>query len=299
MDVPKEFYEKVTGAFGNAGEKWLERLEYVITEYERKWRLTISGPVENLSYNYVVKAIDQNGTPVILKLGVPNFDFSNEVQTVRLYKGDGFARLLAEDSENGAMLLERLIPGTNLAELKDEELVTKTFIHVWNKIRRPLSKDVSTPSIMDWANGFTRYRDMFPDGGEPIPIEAIDRANLYLNEINSIHENELLHGDLHHENILLAERGWLAIDPKGVAGSRYFDVVSFLTNYLHEKENPRQLLKQRIDWICEGLCMDKVHLLKASYALGTLYACWSIEDGGDWKETYRCVEWFAEFLSEE
>lgn len=41
----------------------------------------------------------------------------------------------------------------------------------------------------------------------------------------------LLHGDLHHDNILLAEDGtYKIIDPKGVVGDPVFDVSRFVLN---------------------------------------------------------------------
>ena len=41
----------------------------------------------------------------------------------------------------------------------------------------------------------------------------------------------LLHGDLHHWNILSdADRGWMAIDPKGVIGASCLDVGRFINN---------------------------------------------------------------------
>ncbi|WP_053599759.1 aminoglycoside phosphotransferase family protein [Bacillus sp. FJAT-18017] len=298
MNLPSEFVEKITGAFGSDGTRWLENLEGLVAKYAEKWGLTIEGPAGNLTYNYVVKACDKEGTPVILKLGVPNYDFINEARTVRQYNGEACARLLAEDATNGAMLLEQLIPGQNLSVLNDEEQAAKEYIQVWKNIRRKLPNNFSPPSILDWAEGFTRYKSQFPDGGEPIPFEAIERANAYMKELHDPDQIELLHGDLHHENILLSERGWLAIDPKGVSGNPYYDIMSFLINHLHNKKHPRELLKNRINWICEGLGLDKKRLLKASYALGTLYACWGIEDHGEWKETYQCVEWIAEFLTE-
>jgi streptomycin 6-kinase len=48
----------------------------------------------------------------------------------------------------------------------------------------------------------------------------LEEAETLFAELNaSMAEPFLLHGDLHHENILAAEREpWLAIDPKGVVG---------------------------------------------------------------------------------
>ena len=41
----------------------------------------------------------------------------------------------------------------------------------------------------------------------------------------------LLHGDLHHDNILTATREpYLAIDPKGLVGNRAYDVTAAMLN---------------------------------------------------------------------
>ena len=36
----------------------------------------------------------------------------------------------------------------------------------------------------------------------------------------------VLHGDMHHANVLDSERGWLAIDPKGLIGDRGYDYAN-------------------------------------------------------------------------
>ncbi|WP_409276074.1 aminoglycoside phosphotransferase family protein [Neobacillus sp. SCS-31] len=300
LDLPGDFIRKITGAFGEAGKKWLEGLEGQIRHYAEKWNLAIEAPVPNLSYNYVTKVKDINGTPVILKLGVANGEFKNEVRAVKAYNGNSFVQLLAEDSENGAMLLERILPGGNLSTLEDEERVTREYINVWRKIRTPIPLGGDFPSIKDWASGLDRYKEMFLDDEEPpIPFEAIDTAAAFFKELAQLGEEQLLHGDLHHENILYAEgRGWVAIDPKGVIGHPYFDIISFLVNYVNEKPDPNGLLKLRIDLICNEVSMDRQLLLKAAVSLSTLYACWGIEDKTDWKDTYQCMIWFRELFEE-
>nr|WP_249123342.1 MULTISPECIES: aminoglycoside phosphotransferase family protein [unclassified Bradyrhizobium] len=41
----------------------------------------------------------------------------------------------------------------------------------------------------------------------------------------------VLHGDLHHDNVLdFGERGWLAIDPRCLRGERGFDYANIFTN---------------------------------------------------------------------
>lgn len=295
MQISSEFQERIINAFGPAGKAWLESLEQSVETYLQNWRLTSEGPVDNLSYNFVIKVTDSNGTPLILKLGVPNFDTRNEMVTLQAYNGDGCAKLLKSDPENGVMLLERLVPGKMLSDESDEMVVLENFIKVWKAVRRPVLDGTSTPSLTQWFEGLTRYRNA---GEGPISMEHVQLAEEFFQQVMETSEGpQLLHGDLHHENILYSEeKGWMAIDPKGVAGDPYFDVISFLINQLESKPDPKSTLKLRVEIISEQLGLDRGRLLKAAIALGTLYACWGVEDLADWETTYQCVKWFIEFL---
>jgi streptomycin 6-kinase len=266
---------------------------------EKEWMLQIEGPVSNLSYNYVLHAKDANGTPVMLKLGVPSFDFTNEIRTLKVYGGKGCARLLKADEGRGAMLLEKLVPGTMLSEEKDEKAALLQFIEVWKAIRRPVPAECKSPTILDWATGLVRYRNLHKSGDGPIEASYIELAQSYFAELTETSKGmELLHGDLHHENILYDDKkGWLAIDPKGVVGDPYFNLISFMTNHLLKKEDPKQLLSQRVKWITEELSFDRERLLKAGVAMGILSTCWSIEDhDSEWEQAYTCAKWFMEMM---
>lgn len=301
MDIPASFKEKIINGFGSAGENWLQSLEDNMHHIAEIWGLTLERPVTNLSYNYVIHVTDQENNPYILKLGLPGFDFENEIRTLHLYNGQGCAKLVKDDAKLGAMLLEKLEPGKMLCTEADETIAIQNFCHVWKQIRRPLPKDGCFPTVLDWANAFTKYQSNHPQNDGIIPNEWVKMAASYLYEIQqSSMDNELLHGDLHHENILLSnERGWLAIDPKGVAGSRAFDVVSFMINHLFTKPEPEALLKLRVDLISELLQLDRVKLLKAAVSMSTLYACWSIEDKDpDWDKTYQCAKWFKKLVEQ-
>ncbi|QTD42592.1 aminoglycoside phosphotransferase family protein [Sporosarcina sp. Te-1] len=298
MEIPYEFQRKIIGGFREEGEKWLASLPARIAHYAEQWGLTIQGPVSNLSYNYVLFVEDALGQPFILKLGVPNFDCRNEMDTVRQYDGHGCARLVKADREEGVMLLERLLPGTMLSELQDEEEVTRIFLTTWKAIRRELPTDRKIPMITDWAASLTQYAA--DQSNSEIPKEFIDKAEGYIKKImDHPEQHALLHGDLHHENILYSEEwGWLAIDPKGVGGDPYFDLVSFMINHVMKKPEPRALLAYRVNRISEELELDRTRLLEAAVGLSTLYACWALEDQSDWQDTYQCAIWFNELLEE-
>jgi streptomycin 6-kinase len=299
--IPDSFKTRIVDTFGEEGAAWLEILKARVQRFGEQWQLKIEGPVTNLSYNYVLKATDSEGRPVILKLGVPGFDFTNEIRTLEVYEGKGCARMLASDSEKGAMLLEQLLPGTMLSEVDDERVALKHFVKVWQSIRRPVPEGLNCPSVLYWAKGLDRYLEHYPNGEGPISTAYLDLAKDYFQYVSETSVGaELLHGDLHHQNILFSEKlGWLAIDPKGVAGDPYFDLISYLINQLHTKSDPRERLEQRVQFLVNELKLNRDRFFKAAVAMAVLYACWSIEDNqSEWVNTYECARWFEEFRNQ-
>ena len=294
MNIPIDFERKIEGNFGERGKQWLSVLATRVEHYLMKWQLQSEGPVEYLSYNYVLKVRDREHTPLILKFGVPGESFTNEIRATKLYKGVKFARLLKYDERDGVMLLEQLVPGYMLSKVKSEQQAIQYYIDIWKALRKPVKP--SFPLIKDWFNELQVYLDKYLKGNNCIPHTLIKNAQCYAQEIfETSTGEELLHGDLHHYNMLYDERrGWCAIDPKGVIGDSYFDCVAFLFNELHTKEQPQSLLKWRIDTLCTALQFDKPRLIKAAIALLTLQTCWAIEDSDNGSQMLQTVYWLID-----
>lgn len=105
----------------------------------------------------------------------------------------------------------------------------------------------------------------------------------------------VLHGDLHHENILAAERRpWLAIDPKGVVGEPAYEVGAFLrnpTSRLLDASRPQDVIARRVDLLSERLGLDRQRLLAFGFAQLVLAAWWMYEDHGDgWQPAIALAE---------
>lgn len=95
-------------------------------------------------------------------------------------------------------------------------------------------------------------------------------------------EAVVLHGDLHHENVLdFGARGWLAIDPKGLFGERAFDFAKlFLNPDARTAAAPGRLARQ-VDVVADAAGLERRRLLRWIVAYAGLSAAWSLEDGGD------------------
>ncbi len=282
----REFEEKVKGAFGKTGEEWLSQLPEKLMMICKEWGLTIEGEPSNLSYNYVAFVRDETNQSLVLKVGIPGYDFSNEIQATREFQGDGFVRLHKFDDKLGSILLDRLEPGRTLKTV-DKQHQIGIYLDLWNRINRQPSLEL--PHIHNWFNALLN-----PFENDLITKEQIETALRYKKEIEDTSvENVHLHGDLHQDNILFDEEmGWLAIDPKGVQGDAYFDYISFLFNDLN---GDLDLLEIRVRYIAKKQGLDEQRLRKAAVALLTVQVLWALEDGAeDVKEMYEVLKYLSE-----
>jgi len=92
----------------------------------------------------------------------------------------------------------------------------------------------------------------------------------------------VLHGDLHHGNVLDGgRRGWLAIDPKPLHGDPGFDVANVLCNPDAEVALAPGRFDRTVGVIAAETGMSEHRILTWALAWGGLSAVWSEADGGD------------------
>ena len=283
--IPEDFACFMIELFGEEGRAWLDRLPTILAACQGRWNLTIGAPVGNLSFNYVAPAILADGTEVMLKIGLTD-EFPSQPQALRHFDGHGMVQLLAYDEHNAVMLLERLKPGTSLRAVEDDEIAIEAAANVMRKIWHPLpQKHYPFPTICDWSEGFARLHKLYDGGTGPFPPAVFDKAEkLYAELSASMAEPVLLHGDLHQDNILSAEREpWLAVDPKGVIGEADFETGALLRNFwpdILSLPDPKSLLARRIDQLSAALGFDRERIYGWGFSQAVLSVLWGFEDTG-------------------
>jgi streptomycin 6-kinase len=221
---------------------------------------------------------------VVLKVIKREGDEWRSGEVLKIFDGVGVARVY--EHAPGAVLLERLSPGNSLAEMslsgKDAE-ATEILADVIGQMSstRNASCDCSEAvTVWDWAKGFELY---VATGDDQLPKELVESArHLYLKLCASQREPRLLHGDLQHYNVLFdSERGWLAIDPKGVVGETEYEIGAILRNPIEKPDlfASRAVIERRTERLAERLGLDYGRILSWAFAQAVLSAIWDIEDG--------------------
>ncbi len=292
--IPDKFARFMVELHEEEGLRWLSRLPDIIAACEQRWSLEVGPPFAALSYNYVAPAVRADGVEVVLKVGIPHLELMTEIEALRLYDGRGIVRLLDEDREQGALLLERIKPGMPLSALEDDEVATSIMAGVMRELWRPAPIEHSFPTLDRWTSALHRLRPHFDGGTGPFPPALIAEAETLFTELMaSAAEPVLLHGDLHHDNILTAERrSWLALDPKGIVGEPAFEVGAMLHNplpQLLQRHNPGRVLARRVDQLAEELGIDRVRVRGWGIVCAVLSTWWGYEDSGSlWDGALQC-----------
>jgi streptomycin 6-kinase len=227
----------------------------------------------------------RGGDAVVVKIPRPDDDEANSAIALSHFAGNGAVRVL--DHAEGAMLLERARPGRALTELvtagRDDE-ATAVVCDVAFALHHPeLPADIAGrfPTIEDWGRELLDYRD----GAGAITADLVGRAIAVFEDLaRSQGPRRLLHGDLHHHNILYdAARGWLAIDPKGVVGEPAYEIGAALRNPTSDPAMfaAPAIIARRIAIVSQRLGFNPDRVLRWAFAQAVLSAVWSIADGRD------------------
>lgn len=222
---------------------------------------------------------------VVMKIPNPKDDEANSAIALSHFAGNGAVRVL--DHADEAMLLERVCPGRPLTEVvtagRNDE-ATAILCDVASALHRlELPADIACrfPTIEDWGRELADYRD----GAGVITADLVSRAIDMCEELaRSQGPRRLLHGDLHHHNILYDEAcGWLAIDPKGVVGEPAYEIGAALRNPTSDPAMfaAPSIIARRIAIVSQRLGFDPDRVLRWAFAQAVLSAVWRIADGRD------------------
>lgn len=294
--LPAKFIRTISSTHHEAGSRWLADLPSLIADIEQNWRISVGDHYPGLSYHFVAAVTCDNGTEAVLKVGFPekNREMFNEAAALEMIAGRGMIKLLRFDADRRAMLLEKLTPGENLKEIftSDHLAAVDVAIETMKSIWRKPPAGNRFPGLVDWFNnGFRKARNV---GFAP---DHIRKAGRFFEELNSVGHPVLLHGDLHHENILSAGRKpFLAIDPKGITGASGYEITTFLLNHRNWLENGPEM-KNKLDAaivrFSESLDITPEAIRKWTYAQAVLSAWWTFEEYSEnWRdELVRAEIW--------
>ena len=256
LEVPRVVRNKALAAGAAA---WLDALPDLVAELAEAWDLTVGRPFPDATEAYVAEATLGDGEPAVLKLCIPrSLDAARlEITVLRLADGDGCVRLLRDDVDRGALLLERLGPSLHdlgLPVRQQHEVLVETARRVW----RPAAGWGLTSGAEKGRWLIESITSTWEELGRPCSERAIDHAVACAERRVAAHDDEravLVHGDVHEWNALQAGDGFKLVDPDGLLAEPAYDLGIIM------REQPAELLegdpRRRSRWLAERTGVDE------------------------------------------
>jgi streptomycin 6-kinase len=290
VTIPPHLAENLHDWHGQEGDRWLAELPARVGALAARWQIEIGEPfAEGGAVSWVAPARTADGAEVVLKVFLVGLENAEEPQALAHYDGRGAVRMLA--GEPGALLLERLRPGTQLWALEDDDEACRVVAGLLRRLWRPPGDGHPFRSLAgdaaDWSHTILRTWDVL-DG--PFERRLVDEAVSAAADLAPTQgELVVLHQDLHGGNVLRAEREpWLAIDPKPVVGEREFDLASLIRD--RRESITERIVRRRLDLLSSELGLDRERMRR--WAL--LHAlAWGVDESGAWPEMVAVARWLA------
>jgi streptomycin 6-kinase len=257
-------------------------------EYLTRWGLLPDGePIMTFSSRLLPVRCALNGAGAMLKIAVEDEEKSGGL-LMPWWNGDGAAEVLAHDGD--ALLLERAEGTKSLADMArsgpvgDDE-ATRILCRAVARLHVP--RTVPTPTLVPLSEWF---RDLEPAAATHGGVLALC-ASTARELLATPQEEVVLHGDIHHGNVLdFGERGWLAIDPKGLSGERGFDYANLFCNPGPETTSVPGRLARQAAIVSAEAGLERRRLLQWIIAWSGLSASWRIANGSSADETLAVAE---------
>jgi streptomycin 6-kinase len=236
------------------GRAWIGSLPWMLAECADLWELRLAEPYPTAFEALCIPATRADGEAAVLKLQFPNRESEHEAAALARCNGEGTVRLLEHDEQRHALLLERCLPGTQLAELDQDaalDVLVELLPRLWRAAGepfRPLEEEATW-----WGKSLS---GAWETAGQPFERALLDAALTAIEELApSQGPPVLLHQDLHAGNVLRADREpWLAIDPKPLAGEREFGLAAIVRG--DELGDGRRNVLHRLERLASELGLD-------------------------------------------
>jgi streptomycin 6-kinase len=250
-----------------------------LLHYSQIWDLRPEGKLTKDRPTSQIYKVDYRGRPAVLKLltAVGIEDERYGATALAYWNGIGAARLYQADA--GAHLLE-FIDGMDCVALVQEDrddeataIIGEVIATLHGACARSMPEALTT--LED------RFSELFKaalcPGADPIVCLGAKVARELL---DAPLNNCVLHGDLHHENVLQSsERGWLAIDAKGLLGETTYDGAMAVLNPMGFDtltEQPERIQKMT-EVLADRMQVSHLRLLRYTFAHACLSASWAME----------------------
>ncbi len=280
MQLNTVFLENIRTIYKESGQFWLDTLPTKIEQLALEWQFRFVKPLPDLSYSFVgLVRRDTTGQTAILKIAPAAQDLPRGLRWLKAFH-NVVPVIFEQDEVHNAVLMEHLEPGYTLKKLVnagEDDRASKVICSVIRDLQSQKTSDPSFPHIATLAHSFAVLKGRFD---EALRTKAL---TLFEELTRDRTHDVLLHGDLHHDNILRAGDTWKAIDPHGLLGDPAAEAAAMIRNPYDGFPRDKPLIRvfeRRLHMLAEDLPFDRERIKAWCFCITVLSAAWTFEGYG-------------------
>lgn len=246
--------------------------------YLANWKLSNPVKIDSTKMSAIYK-VNHEGETKVLKL-FTDFGKKHEAFSwigLKHFGGEGAVKLHLYDE--GAVLID-FLDGAKLkstVRIDTDRAVASTICKILKKLHHsPLKPN---ENLWDLKRQFESLYKRAELNGQP---EYIYKAKSLIDKlIDSEIDKRVLHGDVHHSNILFCSKvkDWKLIDPQPLFAERTYDLAN---TFYNPDDNPDLVEStHRIEYLTDiysrELVIDRQRILDFAFCHGALSVCWQME----------------------
>jgi streptomycin 6-kinase len=258
---------------------WLTSLPATVADLSAKWRITLDSVIPETNMTLVLLGHSAVLGPVVIKSSPLAIEFRAEATALELAAGGNVARLYDIDLERSVMVIERIVPGTQLREVAmADEQATRLAAELVATMWRPVPNPTGLHPLRRWMRALFEWSSE----SDRVAHDLVRHAQELGSSLLARSSGEcLLHGDFQHHNLLQRASGtWAIIDPKGLIGAPGFEIAAWMYNPpgVVEREDYLDLVKRRAVICAEVWGIDRQDLIAWAFVGAVLSVCWAAGD---------------------
>lgn len=256
--------------------------ERSVRELLETWQLSDPVEIAATDKGRLFRVRRPDGTWAVLKCLSPAGQQHEALAFQALEAFSGQGSVILYEATDTALLIEHC-DGPQLLDTPADAAALPVIFDVLARLHSgPTGATTRLETLQHRSQALERAMALASTATRPLLTRAQSIARTLL---ASTPETRLLHGDLHHGNILHSprRRTWLAIDPQPVTGERAYDVANIFRNPITHPQlvlapgRADQLLAQA----AQHLELDPQRLIGWAYVHASISLAWSLEDGED------------------
>jgi streptomycin 6-kinase len=212
-------------------EGTLPLIPEVLAACVKQWGLVLGEPLEGGHMARVYSCRGPAGDALVLKLSPPKARPDLEAAALEHWGGKCAPRVRAFDAKRGALLMDRLVPGT-LLPVGNAALAIETAASVAKAMHAHPTPEVDVfPDFEEWLPWYLEgtLGASEPDAVGTSMLDVLERCALSLDR--TAPRRCLVHGDFLQKNFMLGAEGYVAADPRPHIADRCADLGLFASYY--------------------------------------------------------------------